>query len=141
MHEGDRHSGEAEASGSDETLGATDDGAVFPAGEDRLDEPELTDAPFEGVEFLLADPTRVGGVRTKEVDRDLFDAYRGIEFHGWCLSTVHVKTCRRRRISRPAAHGERPGQFQELALIGGVDDVHMDPPSAPASSGRASTGW
>ncbi len=37
--------------------------------------------------------------------------------------------------SRAAAHGKHAGQFQELALIGGVEDVHRDPPSARLAEG------
>ena len=50
-----------------------DDGPVLAAGQNRLDEAELADAPLEGVKFLLADPAWVGGVRAEEVDGDLLD--------------------------------------------------------------------
>jgi hypothetical protein len=52
---------------------AADDGAVFAARQDRLDEAELPDAPLQGIELLVADPPGVGRIRTKFVDRDLLD--------------------------------------------------------------------
>jgi hypothetical protein len=52
---------------------AADDHAVFLAGEDRLDEAELPQAPLEGVELFVADPSGVGRVRTQKVYRDLLD--------------------------------------------------------------------
>jgi hypothetical protein len=39
---------------------ATDDDLIFPAGEHRLDKPELPQAPLQGVELIVADPSRVG---------------------------------------------------------------------------------
>jgi hypothetical protein len=56
---------------------AADDGLVFAPGQDRLDEPELSDASLKRVKFLVADPSRIGWVRTKLVDWDLFDRQRG----------------------------------------------------------------
>ena len=41
--------------------------------EDRLDETELAQAAFEGVELVVADPPRVGGIGTEVVDRNLID--------------------------------------------------------------------
>ena len=56
---------------------ATDDGPVLAAGEHRLDEAELADTPFEGVELFVADPSWVGGVRAEEVDGHLLDGEGG----------------------------------------------------------------
>ena len=56
---------------------AADDGAVFAASQNGLDEAELSEAPFKRVKFLVADPSRIGWVRTKLVDWDLFDRQRG----------------------------------------------------------------
>jgi hypothetical protein len=52
---------------------ATGDDAIVPASEDRLNEAELPDAPFQGVKLLVADPSRVPWIRTQLVDRDLLD--------------------------------------------------------------------
>jgi hypothetical protein len=57
----------------DEALVAADDGAVLTAGQDGLDEPELAEAALEGVEIVVADPARVGGIGSELVDRDLLD--------------------------------------------------------------------
>ncbi len=51
---GDRDGGQPEPSGREQALVAADDGAVLPAGEDRLDEAELAQAALEGVELVLA---------------------------------------------------------------------------------------
>src|ERR1035437_7133915 len=51
--------------------------ALFPPGQDRRHEAEPADAAFEGVEFVVADPSGVGGVRTKEIDRDFLDGEGG----------------------------------------------------------------
>jgi hypothetical protein len=47
--------------------------------QDRLggNEAELSEAPLECVELILADAPRVGRVRTQQVERDLFDDQRG----------------------------------------------------------------
>ena len=50
---------------------AADDGPILASGEDRLDEAELAQAALEGVELVLADPARVGGIGPEVVDRDL----------------------------------------------------------------------
>jgi hypothetical protein len=39
-----------------------DDRSILPPRDDGLDEAELTNAPLEGIEFLLALATRVGGI-------------------------------------------------------------------------------
>ena len=52
---------------------ATDDSAVFLASQDWLDEAELAQTPLKGVELILANASRVGWIRTKEIDRDLLD--------------------------------------------------------------------
>jgi hypothetical protein len=65
--------GEPEAAGCDQALVAANDCPILAAREHRLDEAELAQAPFERVELVLADATRVGGVRPEEVDGDLFD--------------------------------------------------------------------
>ena len=57
---------------------ATDDRAVLPAGEDGCHEAKLANAPLQGVEFLLADPTRIAWVRTQEIDRDLLNRYKNL---------------------------------------------------------------
>jgi hypothetical protein len=49
----------------------TDDDAVLPPGEDRLDEAKLAETPFERVKFFFADAAWVGRVRAELVDRDL----------------------------------------------------------------------
>ena len=51
----------------------TDDGPVLAAREDGRDEAELAKAAFERVEFVIADPARVGRVRPEIVERDLLD--------------------------------------------------------------------
>jgi hypothetical protein len=56
---------------------AADHSPILATGEDRLHEAELAEAAFEGVELVLADPPRVGRVRSEIVDRDLFDGERG----------------------------------------------------------------
>jgi hypothetical protein len=52
---------------------AADDGLILSPGEDRLDEAELTKAALQGVELVLTDPPRVGGIGTEEVERDVLD--------------------------------------------------------------------
>jgi hypothetical protein len=52
---------------------AADDGAVLPAGENRLNEAEPAQASGQGVEFGLADPPGIGWIGAKKIDRDLFD--------------------------------------------------------------------
>ena len=69
----DRHASQPEATGGDETLVATDDGSVITTDQHRLDEAELAETAFEGVELLLADPPRVGGIRAEIIDRNEFD--------------------------------------------------------------------
>ena len=54
-----------------------DDSLVLLASEDRLDEAELAEAALQGVQLLVADPSRVGGIRTEEIDRDLLDDQGG----------------------------------------------------------------
>jgi hypothetical protein len=56
---------------------AADDRPVFSTGQHRLDEAELAEAALESVEFFVANPSRVGWVGTKEVDRDFFDGEGG----------------------------------------------------------------
>ena len=68
---------EPEPTGRDEALVAADDGAVLPSGHHRLDEAELAEAALEGVELLLADAPRVGGIGTQVVDGDLLDGEGG----------------------------------------------------------------
>ena len=52
---------------------ATDDRSVIPAGEHRLDEAELAQAPLERVELVLADPAGVGGIGVEWIDRNELD--------------------------------------------------------------------
>src|SRR5450756_866816 len=102
---------------------ATDDGAVLLPGQDRLDEAELTEAPGQGVEFLLTYPTRVGRVRTKQIDRDLLDGEEAGAGHA--------------DLTREAAtHSSRPS-------IGMRQAVNARPtPSGRASpKGRLSAGY
>jgi hypothetical protein len=60
-----------------EPLVATYDGAILPARQDRLDEAELAQASGQGIELGLTDPPRIGRIRAKEIDRDLFDREGG----------------------------------------------------------------
>ena len=53
---------------------AADDRLILAPRQNRLDEAELAEAPLQGVEFILRDPTRVGGIGTQLVERDLRDA-------------------------------------------------------------------
>jgi hypothetical protein len=52
---------------------AADDDPVLGTRQYRLHEAELTDGAFEGVELLVADLARVGGIGTQVVDGDLGD--------------------------------------------------------------------
>jgi hypothetical protein len=52
---------------------AADDGAVFAASQNGLDEAELSEAQFKGVEFLVTDASRIGRVRSQQIDGDLLD--------------------------------------------------------------------
>jgi len=54
-----------------------DNGLVLLPSEHRLDEAELPEASFEGVELLVGDPPWVGRVRAELVDRDLVDREEG----------------------------------------------------------------
>jgi len=74
---GHRHARQPEASRGDEALVAADDGPILASGQDRLDEAELAQAPFECVELVLGDPPRIGRVRTKEVDGDVLNGEGG----------------------------------------------------------------
>jgi hypothetical protein len=69
----DRNGGEAEAPGGNQALVPTNDDTVLLPREDRLYEAELPQAPFERVEFFLADPSRVRRIMTQLVDWDLLD--------------------------------------------------------------------
>ena len=63
----------AEPPGGDEPLVTADDSPVVTAGEDRLDEAELAQAPLERVELLVADAPGVRRVGSEVVDRHLLD--------------------------------------------------------------------
>ena len=65
-----------------QALVAADDGGVLPSRHHRLHEAELAEAALEGVELLLADAPRVGGIGTEEVDGDLLDDQRGEDAGG-----------------------------------------------------------
>jgi hypothetical protein len=69
-------------------------GGVIASSDHRLDEPELADAPLEGVKLIVADPPRVGGIRAELVDRGLL-ASRGVSRH-LRAPTVRVNSCRQR---------------------------------------------
>jgi hypothetical protein len=61
---------------------AADDRPVLPPRQDRLDEAELAQAPLEGIELVVADPTWIGGVGPQLVDGDLLDGQgRGLGGH------------------------------------------------------------
>ena len=68
---------EPEPPGRDEALVAADDGPILASGEDRLDEAELAEAAGQGVELVVADPARVGRIRTELIDRDVLDGEGG----------------------------------------------------------------
>jgi hypothetical protein len=53
---------------------AADDRPVLAAGQNRLDESELTHAAGQRLELVLADSARVGGVWAKLVDLDRADS-------------------------------------------------------------------
>jgi hypothetical protein len=55
---------------------ATDDDAVLPSREDRLNEPEPAQAAGEGLEFVVADPAWVRRVGPKLVDGDVGNSNR-----------------------------------------------------------------
>src|SRR5450759_526312 len=74
---GDGHAREAQPAGGDETLVAADDSLILPSGEHGLDEPELAEAALQGIELVLADPARVGGIGVQRLDRDVLDGEGG----------------------------------------------------------------
>ena len=87
---------------------AADDDPILPAGQNRLDEAELAQAPFERVELVLADPPRVGRVRTEIVDGYLLDDQLGEgggEAHALRSTT---ESCRRGWLT-PATAPESAG--------------------------------
>jgi hypothetical protein len=67
------HAREAQPAGRDQPLVTTDNRSVLAAGEHRLDEAELAKATLKSVELLLADPARVGGIRSELIDRNELD--------------------------------------------------------------------
>jgi hypothetical protein len=64
---------------------ATDDDLIFPAGEHRLDKPELPQAPLQGVELIVADPSELGRIRPELVEGNLLDGENGAEGDGHAL--------------------------------------------------------
>ena len=64
---------------------ATDDDLIFPAGEHRLDKPELPQAPLQGVELIVADPSELGRIRPELVEGNLLDGENGAEGEGHAL--------------------------------------------------------
>jgi len=76
-----------------QTLVATDDCLIFPSCQNGLDEAELPQAPFERVEFLLADASRVGRIGTQLID--------------WTCSTVSAELRVTLHAMRSATPSER----------------------------------
>ncbi len=93
---------------------ATDDRPVFLAGEDRLDKPELADAPFEGVELLLADASGVGWIRTEKIDRDLLDRECGAESDAHAMRSP---TPSERGVSSPSGCARPPANENEIDVL------------------------
>ena len=73
----DRDARHPEPAGGDEALVAADDDRVLAPGEDGLDEAPLADAAGQGLQLVLGDAPRVGGVGTELVDGDLLDGEGG----------------------------------------------------------------
>jgi hypothetical protein len=96
----DRHGCQAEPAGCDEALMAADDDPVLPSGEDRLDKAELAETPGQGLQLILADPARVGGVRREALDRDVLDG-QGREGDG------HDRASRPRKVEHMAPEPEK----------------------------------
>jgi len=104
---------------------AADDRLILAADEHRLDEAELAEAPFEGVELVLADPAGVGRIGSQVVDRD----------------HVYRERCRCRH------HGDRPDPARSEAkpaptadASSPVDARRLAGPSVSRSFGRSPSG-